>query len=822
MNSWYPLLAVLAASLICAYRRAGLRTWTIAGFIALFAASWLGATPGLAIAITTVVFAAITLPLNLPDFRRKKITAPLLGVYQKITPQISDTERTALEAGTIGFEGELFSGKPNWKKLLGEPAAQLSVEEQAFLDGPCEEVCHMVNEWQITHELADLPPEIWEFIKKKKFFGMIIPKEYGGLEFSALAQSAVLQKLMGMSGALSSTVGVPNSLGPGELLLHYGTKQQRDYYLPRLADGREVPCFALTGPTAGSDATSIPDYGIVCKGEWQGGNVLGVRLTFDKRYITLAPVATLIGLAFQMHDPDHLLGDKEHIGITLALIPRDTKGLEIGRRHFPLNAAFQNGPLRGNDVFVPLSQLIGGEEMAGQGWRMLVECLSVGRAITLPSNASGGVRMGAIATGAYARMRKQFGMAIGRFEGIEEALARIGGYTYAITALSRATASAVDRGEKPAVTSAIAKYHCTELAREVAKDIMDVHGGKAVQLGPNNYAGRGWQTAPIAITVEGANIMTRSLMIFGQGAIRCHPHVLKEMQAAQIPDYATRLRAFDRELFAHIGFAFSNAARSFVLGLLNAKIGAAPGDKYTRRFYRKLNRYAANLALVADTSMLLLGGKLKFKEKISARLGDVLSNLYIASAMLKRYEDQGRPIADQPLLAWAFHDCAFRMQTALDGVLRNFPIRPAAWLLRALVFPIGRREAPPSDRLGRRVAAILCAPGEARDRLAEWAYLTPSANNPVGRMNALLPDVIAAEPVERKFAKAQKSGAIKSLDAAAQLAEAEQIGAITADERKLLERVRAATMEFIDVDDFDPAELPAAMPRAKPGLRSVA
>jgi acyl-CoA dehydrogenase len=822
MNSWYPLLAVLAASLICAYARAGLRTWTIAGFAALFAAAWLAGSSWLAIAITAVVFAAIALPLNLPDFRRKKITAPLLNVYQKITPQISDTERTALEAGTVGFEGELFSGKPNWKKLLGEPAAQLSVEEQAFLDGPCEEVCHMVNEWQITHELADLPPEIWEFIKKKKFFGMIIPKEYGGLEFSALAQSAVLQKLMGMSGSLSSTVGVPNSLGPGELLLHYGTKEQRDYYLPRLADGREVPCFALTGPTAGSDATSIPDYGIVCKGEWQGGNVLGVRLTFDKRYITLAPVATLVGLAFQMHDPDHLLGDKEHIGITLALIPRDTKGLEIGRRHFPLNAAFQNGPVRGTDIFLPLSQLIGGEEMAGQGWRMLVECLSVGRAITLPSNASGGVRMGAIATGAYARMRKQFGMAIGRFEGIEEALARIGGYTYAITALSRATASAVDRGEKPAVTSAIAKYHCTELAREVAKDIMDVHGGKAVQLGPNNYAGRGWQTAPIAITVEGANIMTRSLMIFGQGAIRCHPHVLKELQAAQIPDYATRLRAFDRELFAHIGFAFSNAARSFVLGLVNAKIGAAPGDKYTRRFYRKLNRYAANLALVADTSMLLLGGKLKFKEKLSARLGDVLSNLYIASAMLKRYEDQGRPIADQPLLAWAFHDCAFRMQTALDGVLRNFPIRPAAWLLRALVFPIGRREAPPSDRLGHRVAAILCAPGEARDRLAEWTYLTPSANNPVGRMNALLPDVIAAEPVERKFAKAQKSGAIKSLDAAAQLAEAETLGAISTEERKLLERVRAAVMEFIDVDDFDPAELPAAMPRAKPGLRSVA
>jgi acyl-CoA dehydrogenase len=822
MNSWYPLLAVCAASLVCAYLRTGLRTWTVAGFVALFAAGWLAGWPWLATAITAVLFAALSVPLNLPDFRRRRITAPLLGVYQKITPQLSDTERVALEAGTVGFEGELFSGKPDWKKLLSQPVPQLSVEEQEFLDGPCEELCHMANEWQITHELADLPPEIWDFVKKKKFFGMIIPKEYGGLQFSALAQSAVLQKLMSMSGSLSSTVGVPNSLGPGELLLHYGTKEQRDYYLPRLADGKEVPCFALTGPSAGSDATSIPDYGIVCKGEWHGANVLGVRLTFDKRYITLAPVATLIGLAFQMHDPDHLLGDKEYIGITLALIPRDTKGLEIGRRHFPLNAAFQNGPLHGKDVFVPLSQLIGGEEMAGQGWRMLVECLSVGRAITLPSNASGGVRMGTIASGAYARMRKQFGMAIGRFEGVEEALARIGGHTYAITALSRATAAAVDRGEKPAVPSAIAKYHCTELAREVAKDVMDVHGGKGVQLGPNNYAGRGWQTAPIAVTVEGANIMTRSLMIFGQGAIRCHPHVLKEMQAAQIPDYATRLRAFDRELFAHIGFAISNAARSFVLGLTAAKIGSAPGDNYTRRYYRKLNRYAANLALVADSSMLLLGGKLKFKEKLSARLGDVLSNLYIASAMLKRYEDQGRPSADQALLAWAFHDCAYRMQSALDGVLRNFPIRPAAWLLRALVFPLGRREVPPSDRLGHRVAAILCAPGEARDRLAEWIYLTPSANNPVGRMNALLPDVIAAEPVERKFAKAHKSGAIKSLDAAAQLVEAEQIGAISSEERKLLERVRAATMEFIGVDDFDSAELPAATARPKPGLRSVA
>ena len=822
MTPWYPLIAVLAISLACAYLRTSLRVWTIAGFAALLAAGWLAGSSMLALVVTALLFAAVTVPFNLPDFRRQKITAPLLKIYQKITPQLSDTERVALEAGTVGFEGELFSGKPDWRILLKQPVPQLSVEEQALLDGPCEELCHMINDWQITHELADLPPEMWEFLKKNRFFGMIIPKEYGGLQFSALMNSAVLQKISTLSATVASTVGVPNSLGPAELLLHYGTPEQKDYYLPRLADGREIPCFALTGPFAGSDATSIPDYGIVCKGEWGGGNVLGVRLTFDKRYITLAPVATVIGLAFRLFDPDKLLSDVEDRGITLALLPHDTKGVEVGRRHLPLNIPFQNGPVRGKDVFVPLSQLIGGADMAGHGWRMLVECLSVGRAITLPSNTTGGAKGGAIATGAYARMRKQFGMAIGRFEGVEEALARIGGHAYAMSALSLATAAAVDRGEKPSVPSAIAKYHCTELACQVAKDVIDVHGGKGVQLGPKNYAGRGWQSAPIAVTVEGANIMTRSLMIFGQGAIRCHPYVLKEMQATQITDYGARLRAFDRVLFQHVGFAISNAARSFVLGLTHASIGSAPGDKYTKRYFRKLNRYAAALALVADTSMLTLGGKLKFKEKLSARLGDVLSNLYIVSAMLKRYQDQGYPLADRPLLAWAVHDCAYRMQNALDGVLRNFPVRPIAWLLRVLVFPIGRREVPPSDKLGHRVAAILCAPNEARDRLALWTYLTPSANNPIGRMNALLPDVIAAEPVERKLQKALKSGGISARDYAGQIAAAEAQGSITADERKLLERVRDATFEFISVDDFDPKQLEAAVVETKPALRSVA
>ena len=640
---------------------------------------------------------------------------------------------------------------------------------------------------------------------------MIIPKEYGGLAFSAYAHSEIVTKLSTRSSALAVSVMVPNSLGPAELLLHYGTEEQKNHYLPRLADGREIPCFALTGPYAGSDATSIPDFGIVTKGMWNGEETVGIKLTFDKRYITLAPIATIVGLAFRMYDPDKLLGDKEDLGITLALLPRETPGMEIGRRHFPLNTPFQNGPIHAKDMFVPLSVLIGGPHMAGQGWRMLVECLSVGRAISLPSNATGASRMAVAATGAYARMRKQFGLAIGRFEGVEEALARIGGLTYATQALSRATAAAVDRGEKPAVPSAIAKYHATEWCRQIASDAMDVHGGKGVILGPKNYMGRGWQSVPIAITVEGANIMTRSLMIFGQGAIRCHPYVLKEMQALGIADYRERLKTFDKALFGHIGFGFSNAVRSFVLGVTSARIGDAPGDAYTRRYYRKLNRYSAALALCADVAMGVLGGKLKFKEKLSARLGDVLSYLYIASAMLKRYEDTGRPEADRPLLAWAFHECVWRMQMALDGVIRNFPVRPVAWLLRALVFPFGRREVPPSDRLGRRVAALITAPSEARERLTTWAYLTPTANNTVGRMDALLADVIAAEPVERKFLKAFKGGQLRAHTYNEQLAEAEKLGAINAAERELLQRVRDEVAEFISVDDFDSDELKAGV-----------
>ncbi len=810
MLNLVPILALLAITVYAAHVRQRLLTWTVLATIALAATAFIPGIDRLAVLIPAGLFAVIAIIANIKPLRRSLISGPFLKVYQRITPRLSETEQVALEAGTVGWEGELFSGRPDWNILAAQPAPKLSAEEQAFLDGPCEELCRLHDDWEATHVLADLSPQVWDFLKKNKFFGMIIPKQYGGLGFSALAHSYVVAKCASLSGTLSSTVCVPNSLGPAELLLHYGSEEHKNHYLPRLARGEDIPCFALTNPYAGSDATSIPDYGTVCKGIYKGEEVLGIKLNFDKRYITLAPIATVIGLAFRLYDPDHLVGKERDRGITLALIPRETPGLEVGRRHFPLNVPFQNGPVRGKDVFIPMQHLIGGEAMIGQGWRMLVECLSVGRAISLPSSSAGGCRMGVAATGAYARIRKQFQMPIGRFEGVEEALARVGGYAYAVTALSRMTAAAVDLGEKPAVTSAIAKYHTTEMGAAVVKDVMDIHGGKGIILGPRNYVGRAYQSAPISITVEGANILTRSMIIFGQGAIRCHPYVLKEMQAAQLPDARERLHSFDKLLFSHIGFAISNGVRSFLLGLSHSRFARAPmGNNSTAPFYRRITRYSAVLALLADTSMLILGGKLKVKEKLSGRLGDILSNLYIMSAMLKRYEDQGRPAIDHPLLAWAMYDRVYAMQTAIDGVLRNFPVRPVAWLLRALVFPIGMHEKTPGDRLGHRVCTLMLSPNEARDRLVEGAYLTPNANNPVGRMHQALPKVIAAEPVERKLSKALKSGQLKSLDAESQVTEAVQSGLISALEADLVREVRALTHEFISVDDFDPAALPA-------------
>ncbi|WP_279460806.1 acyl-CoA dehydrogenase FadE [Aeromonas dhakensis] len=804
MTTTLTLLGVILVIGAMAYRRASLFTSTLATAAALIAGTLYGHVP----LLVWVLFAVIAIPLNLVDFRRNQLTKPLFKLYKSIMPEMSRTEKEAIEAGTTWWEADLFAGNPDWKKLHAIPVSTLSAEEQAFLDGPVEEVCRMVNDWEVTHERADLSPEVWQYLKDNKFFAMIIKKKYGDLEFSAYAQSCVLQKLCGASAVLASTVGVPNSLGPGELLQHYGTDEQKDYYLPRLAVGKEIPCFALTSPEAGSDAGSIPDFGIVCKGEWEGKEVLGMRLTWNKRYITLAPISTVLGLAFKLRDPEHLLGDEEELGITCALIPTHIKGVEIGRRHFPLNVPFQNGPTRGKDVFVPLDFIIGGPAMAGQGWRMLVECLSVGRGITLPSNSTGGVKMLALASGAYSRIRRQFKLPIGKMEGIEEPLARIGGNAYIMGAAAKLTVTGIDLGEKPSVISAIVKYHLTDRAQKCIIDAMDIHGGKAICMGPNNYLARGYQGAPIAVTVEGANILTRSMIIYGQGAIRCHPYVLPEMLAASHPDQEQALKDFDKAVFSHVGFAISNLVRSFWLGLTGARFAAAPFKDQTKGYYQQLSRLSANLAFLSDMAMGTLGGELKRKERVSARLGDVLSQLYLASSALKRYQDEGRQHADLPLLHWALQDALFKAQEAIDELLRNFPNRWIGLALRVIVLPLGRDLKRPSDKLDNQVARLLQTPSETRSRLAQGQYLTREEGNPFGLLEQALDDVLSAEPLFEKVCKAD--GIKRPFMQLDKVAEAGlTLGVLNQTEADLLRRAEESRLRTINVDDFDPIELVA-------------
>lgn len=800
----------LVGALILAYQRVSLRAATLAAGVALVAYSLFGHGSLAWQILCWLAFASLAL-LNVDAVRLQYVTRPFLRVYRRLLPTMSDTEREALEAGTVWWDGELFTGRPDWSKLLAAKAPTLSAEEQAFIDGPCEELCRRVDDWDITHRRADLPPEVWDFIKQQGFFAMIIPKRYGGLEFSAYAHSCVLVKLASRSATVSSTVAVPNSLGPAELLLHYGTEAQKSHYLPRLARGEEVPCFALTAPRAGSDAASIPDTGIVCKGVYDGREVVGLRLNFSKRYITLAPVATVIGLAFRLYDPDRLLGgEKTDYGITCALIPRGTPGLTIGRRHFPLNVPFQNGPIQGHDVFVPLDCIIGGPAMAGQGWRMLVEQLSVGRCISLPSSATGGAKAGVYASTAYARIRKQFNQPVGRFEGVEAALTRMAGAAYVCDAARSVTTGAIDGGEKPSVPAAMLKYHCTELARQVSIDAMDVHGGKGICLGPRNYLGRGHQVVPVAITVEGANILTRSLMILGQGAIRCHPYVLREMTAAKDKDKRRSLAEFDRALFGHIGYTLSNAARSFVMAATLARFSATPDAGPTRRYYQHINKFSAQFAFATDMAMLSLGGYLKQKEHLSARLGDVLSALYMASMVLKHYENQGRPEADLPLVEWTCRTLLYRAQEQLHGFLRNFPNRWLARAMRLVIFPRGRTYFAPSDRLGRQIVEPLMVPSESRERLAEGIYKTVEPGNPLGLLQEALVLAMSAEPLEKRIrVEGVKTGRITALDLPGQIEQALSLALISPQEAQLLRDYDRKVMEIIHVDDFDTEDLAA-------------
>lgn len=798
------LLIAIALCGFMAYSRASLSTFTLSFTLLMIIGTFVNTVSFFG----WLIFAIIAIPLNINDIRKQYISGPLLAMFRKIMPEMSDTEQEAIDAGTTWFEAELFRGTPDWKKLHNYPKPRLSAEEQAFLDGPVEEVCRMTDDWQTTHELADLSPQVWQYLKDNKFFAMIIKKQYGGLEFCAYAQSRVLQKLSSVSTVLSSTVGVPNSLGPGELLQHYGTQEQQDYYLPRLVVGDEIPCFALTSPEAGSDAGAIPDFGVVCRGEFNGEEVLGMRLTWNKRYITLAPVATVLGLAFKLQDPDHLLGDEEDLGITCALIPTDLEGVITGRRHFPLNVPFQNGPTQGNGVFVPLSFIIGGPEMAGQGWRMLVECLSVGRAITLPSNSTGGIKSLALATGAYSRIRRQFKISIGKMEGVEEALARIGGNAYLMDAVTTMSTGAIDMGEKPSVVSAIAKYHLTEKMRACVADSMDIHGGKGICMGPANYLARAYQGAPVAITVEGANILTRSMIIYGQGAIRCHPYVLAELSAANNSDNDQALNDFDHALFGHIGFAISNIVRSVWFSFTGSYALSAPYQDETKRYYQLMTRFSSNLAMLSDIAMLTLGGDLKRKERISARLGDILSYLYLASATLKRYNDEGRQRVDLPLVQWALEDSLYKTQQAIDELISNFPNKIVAKLLRLIILPLGTWLKKPSDITDHKVAALLQYPNEARSRLGQGQYLTREPENVLGQLEQTLEDIIACEPIFDKICRELGQRLpFYQLDLVAEKGLAANI--ITAEEAALLTKTEVARKATINVDDFDSDDLKA-------------
>ncbi|WP_407278999.1 acyl-CoA dehydrogenase [Aromatoleum evansii] len=802
---WWFIALLPPLAIALAYGRAPLFAWAGVGLGWLAAAGWAGGWSPAAITAALAVFAGVMALFLLRPVRRALVTAPIFRAFRAALPSMSQTERDALEAGTVWWEGELFRGAPTWAKLLDYPWPTLTPEERAFLDNETSELCRLTNDWQ-DNLRQDLSPEVWQYIKDKGFLGMIIPKEYGGKGFSAYAHSQVVTKLSTRASAPAITVMVPNSLGPAELLLHYGTPEQKSHYLPRLAKGLEIPAFALTSPWAGSDAASIPDAGVVCKGLWQGREVLGMRVSFDKRYITLAPVCTVFGLAFRLYDPDGLLGSEPDLGITCALVPADHPGVDTGRRHFPLNGIWMNGPVRGTDVFMPLDFIIGGPKMAGQGWRMLMECLAAGRSISLPGSNTGMQKMTARAVGAYARVRYQFKTAIGRFEGVEEALTRIGANTYLSDAARVMTAGAVDLGEKPSVVSAIVKYHVTERARQTVNDGMDVIGGKGICLGPQNVLGRAYQQIPVGITVEGANILTRSLILFGQGAIRCHPYVLDEMHAAQ----GNALAAFDTALWGHVGYTVSNAARALVMGLTGSHFVGVPDNiaPETRRYYQQLTRFSAAFAFISDISMGTMGGALKRKEKLSARLGDILSLMYLASAVLRRYEAEGRQAADAPLMHWAIWDCMFKAQNAFEGVIANFPNKLFATLLRRIVvFPLGRPYVVPSDQLGHEVAKLLIAPSATRDRLTSDVYLPSDLEEPVAAAEAALAATIAAEPVEAKVRQAQKEGRFVpgllvggGVDALWQ--RAFDAGVITADEFALLQRRGELRDKVIRVDDF--------------------
>jgi acyl-CoA dehydrogenase len=808
---FYWIAALLIGAMALMQLRVSAWFWLLAILLWIGGGFWLAGIGLLAAILLLLLLAIPALIVAVKPLRYSLLSRPILKVFQRILPRMSQTERDAIEAGTTWWDAELFSGKPAWDKLLQLAAPKLTEEEQAFFDNEVEQLCGLISDWDSTEIWQDLSPQAWQFVKEKGFLGMIIPKQYGGKEFSAYMHSQVIMKLSSHCSAAAISVMVPNSLGPAELLLQYGTELQKDYFLPRLAAGEEIPCFALTSPYAGSDAAAIPDIGVVCMGSYDGQEMLGFRITWDKRYITLAPVATVLGLAFRVHDPDQLLstGGTTDLGITCALIPANHPGVVAGRRHWPLNAVFQNGPTSGKDVFIPLDWVIGGREQIGKGWRMLMECLAAGRAISLPSSTVGFSKLAVRGTSAYVAMRHQFRIPIGKFEGIHEMLARMGGNLYLMDAVRRLSALAVDAGEKPSVISAISKYHVTERGRVLVNAGMDVLGGKGICMGPNNFLARSYQQMPIAITVEGANILTRCLIIFGQGAIRCHPYVLKEMSAAGELDQGRALAAFDQAFFGHISFVFANFSRTLLAGLSSGSLPGAPraAPQELRHFYRAVNRMSAAFALLSDMSMFVFGGSLKFRERISGRLGDILSQLYLISSVLKRYEDDGRPQEDLPYVHWAIQDALHQAQEAYLGVLDNFPSRVLAVLLRCIAFPFGRPYQLPSDALDSTVARIMQTNGDSRDRLTAGMHMPSAEQSPhaFGELAfQLIPQVNA---IEARLKPAFQAGTLAPMPQS--LIEmqhwaiaAAASGDITEQEQQVLQDYARYGDTSVQVDDF--------------------
>jgi acyl-CoA dehydrogenase len=807
-------LLCLIGVFVLAMRRTPLWAWTAGTAAAVYV--WQSGMlygqpgdlePGILGIVAWILVAALA-ALCVPPVRRAALIQPLFRKIKRVLPRVSATEQEALNAGTVGFDTELFSGQPDWDKLRAVPPITLTDEEKAFLNGPTNELCRLANDWMIRHNDKEIPAEIWDFAKKNGFLGMLISKEHGGLGFSGQAQSLILGRIASRSPDVCTLVMVPNSLGPGELIEKYGSPEQKEYYLPRLAHGLEVPCFALTGPTSGSDAATMRDVGYVTKGRHQGKEVLGFRASWEKRYITLAPQATLVGLAVRLVDKDNLLGRGEDLGITLALIPADHPGVEIGRRHLPSGSAFPNGPIWGRDVFIPMDWVIGGEKMVGQGWRMLMECLAAGRSISLPSSSAAGAKSLLRNTSAYARIRKQFDLPIGKMEGLEEPLARMVENAYVNEAARGVTASMVSRGERPSVISAIMKYQSTERMRRSLNDAMDLHGGRGVCDGPSNYLQSAYQAMPVAITVEGANILTRSLITFAQGALRSHPYLYKEIQACQDVDEARGIVAFDRAFSGHVSFALSNTFGAFFHNITFGYFGHVPEKAYgTAEWYRQLWRSSRNFAFVADLTVAVLGGALKTKQKLTGRLADALSELYLLSCVLKRYEDDGKPANDRHIVSLCAQNSLFRFQEALRGTIDNFPSTPVRWLMRVVAFPFGAHYRPAPDWLGHKCVELVLTPGEVRDRLTRYIYISQNPNDPTGLLEVTFAKVVAAEAAEKKLDRAVRSGQVRRVHGNDWIGEAAKLGVVTDEEARLLREVETLTAQVIAVDHFDPAEV---------------